>query len=908
MRVSRPREDIRLTGRDAELAALDEVIEALLTGQPQVVDIQGEPGIGKTRLLDELVSRAESRGITVMSARIPKYGSQPSFVAFSELFERIGLTAPTELPRHSLYATVVHEVAKAAAQSGFAVVLDDLHLADPMSLELLEHLAGSHFRTPVLIAFAYQSASVPPLLPSVLARTRLPVTRLAPGPLQAADVAALVPDATPLRRKLLLTASGGNPLYLRALDRLDGRTITSLADPELVGAEALPDALRALLVTDLRALTETQRQVAYAAAVAGSPADLDVIVTIAGLSEVTVLGSLDELVTLGILTLEGAQFSFRHPLVRAAMYQSAGITWRTRAHRQAELYLRMCGGPLSLRAFHAARAARFGDADAAEILVDAAIVAMDTAPATAAAWLERALEVAPAADRRIELLLARALGLSGDLTRSRRILHDMLGDAGPIRERAVRYCVTTERLLGRFDEAKALLEAEFDRSTDLNPDEAGGLAAERAGIAILADDHETCVHYAFEAISYGSKVDKRGQVATGFTLAALASLRSGATATARERLTTAVGFIDSLPDMELREYIHALPPLAWVELELDQHADAARHVRRGVDLARGSGRVDVLPALLVVEAAVADRAGQLGRARQRAEEARELAKSMGSTEMLATACSVELAPTLWQCGPGQARKLAVNAPESRWWAENTNLALAAIHNASGAHETCVEHITAHIGGASAWGLPGWRGHLAIAQAELGRFDEAFVLADTAVDSAVALDLPFQIGMALHARSRVLTACRKPEAALDDAEAAVRAFSTAPLHRARSQELVALNLAALRSLTQARSQLGHAKEGYLVSRAQWLSTQIRLTETRLGARAPRPRRPDAIGTVAALSGRELQVAELVATGLTNQEVAARLYLSRKTVEGHLARVFTKLGVKSRVGVAQRLAGR
>jgi uncharacterized protein YggE len=101
--------------------------------------------------------------------------------------------------------------------------------------------------------------------------------------------------------------------------------------------------------------------------VAGSPADLDVVVNIAGPPEATVLQTLDELVTLGILNIEGAQFSFRHPLVRAAMYQSAGVTWRTKAHRQAESYLRSCGGPLSLRAFHAAR---YGDADAAATLVD----------------------------------------------------------------------------------------------------------------------------------------------------------------------------------------------------------------------------------------------------------------------------------------------------------------------------------------------------------------------------------------------------------------------------------------------------------------------------------------------------------------------------------------------------------
>ncbi|AXX29641.1 large transcriptional regulator [Actinosynnema pretiosum subsp. pretiosum] len=64
----------------------------------------------------------------------------------------------------------------------------------------------------------------------------------------------------------------------------------------------------------------------------------------------------------------------------------------------------------------------------------------------------------------------------------------------------------------------------------------------------------------------------------------------------------------------------------------------------------------------------------------------------------------------------------------------------------------------------------------------------------------------------------------------------------------------------------------------------------------------------MGTVESLSGREREVARLVSEGLTNREIAERLSLSAKTVEAHLARVFTKLGVRSRVGVVQRLSGR
>jgi len=145
--------------------------------------------------------------------------------------------------------------------------------------------------------------------------------------------------------------------------------------------------------------------------------------------------------------------------------------------------------------------------------------------------------------------------------------------------------------------------------------------------------------------------------------------------------------------------------------------------------------------------------------------------------------------------------------------------------------------------------------------------------------------------------------------VDEASVAVRWFTEAraPLYRAMAHDFAAVGLSAAGDLQRARVEFGKAKNGYAACEAGWLLTRVRNSESRLGARAPRPRRPDAVGTVDALSVREREIARLVADGLTNREIAARLFLSAKTVEAHLARMFTKLGVKSRVGVAQRLSG-
>ena len=113
------------------------------------------------------------------------------------------------------------------------------------------------------------------------------------------------------------------------------------------------------------------------------------------------------------------------------------------------------------------------------------------------------------------------------------------------------------------------------------------------------------------------------------------------------------------------------------------------------------------------------------------------------------------------------------------------------------------------------------------------------------------------------------------------------------------------------LDVAGEELGRAKVLYAACGATWLSTVLGRDERRLAAMRPR-RAKDVDGgaqfdhELASLTDREREVAELAGTGLTNREIASRLYLSQKTVEAHVSRVFAKLGVRSRAALARRLA--
>ncbi|PPK68386.1 LuxR C-terminal-related transcriptional regulator [Actinokineospora auranticolor] len=869
--------------REQGFSALD----ALVDGRRQVLEVVGEAGIGKTRLLAELTDLADSRGVRV---RFPRSSRQFN--------DRITDRRPTVL------------------------LVDDAH-----EVRVLDEVLRTPPVDPVLLVVAHRADHA--WLPAALARTPWPVTRVALGP---PDPAAVLPDLPPAERARLVAVTGGNPRYLRALAGVDPAVVDTLSDPRRIGEAPLPDGVLAVAGQGLRGLDGVPREVAYAVAAADDPADLGLVAHIAGLPEPDVLRALDDLTVCGLVSARGSRVAFRHPLVRAAAYQAAGFAWRARAHRRAWEYLRTRDAPLPLRALHAARIAGYGDTEPARTLAAGAAAVVDTAPATAAAWLDRAVEVLPRAESLP--LLGRALSLSGELARARDVLHEALVHSGPDRVVAVRACARTARLLGRYAEAKAVLDRE---ST-------AGLAAERATVALLLGDTTECARLARAAVAEGDEV-------AGRILGALGAVRSGeppdlsaevrlvdglsggvpgqgttgppaaASSTAgpdggwAERSDTAgsanpgavppvaadvagtVRLVDGLPDAAVGDHLSAL---AWLELELDRPLEAARHLRRGLAFARATGRRSTLPTLLSADAAVAVRLGQLDRARECAAEAREVALALGSAELAAMASAVELEAVLWQAGPEEALA-AVPEPASPWLVERVGLTVADCHLAAGEYERCADHVRAAVGedfaGASGRERPRWRAALAVALAGLDRCDEAMALADAAVAAAP------RSAYAHLARAQVLGRLGRADEARAEAVAALRA---GPLDQARARELLAEHLATEGELTAARAELGRAKEGYAATAATWLTTRLRTTETRVGARAPRPRRPH--GTVEALSGRELEIAELVATGLTNREVATRLVLSRKTVEGHLARVFTKLGVKSRLGVAQRLAAR
>jgi RNA polymerase sigma factor (sigma-70 family) len=316
-----------------------------------------------------------------------------------------------------------------------------------------------------------------------------------------------------------------------------------------------------------------------------------------------------------------------------------------------------------------------------------------------------------------------------------------------------------------------------------------------------------------------------------------------------------------------------------------------------------------MPYLLIVDACLRTRLGQLPEALASAEKAGEYSRIMHARETAAMADIARLRPTLWRHGQQSALQLAnqiarAGRPSAGWWSGLARLNLAEVYLAAGNIETCLTELTGEEADEATasyrWAVR------AVASALLGRQSQSRGDAREALRHAERSGLAHQLGVAHDARARVLSSAGDLDAALEAASVAVTHFVAAesPVEEGTARHLLAVLSARTGQPDAMRLELGRAKELYSASSATWLSTVLARDERRFAARGPRPRFSSG-NAVAALTAREREVVDLVITGLTNREIAERLHLSRKTVETHLSRAFAKLHVRSRVELTRRL---
>lgn len=950
-----------LVGRRSELESMQKLLGRVKSGSAGAVAVLGELGIGKTHLLGEFCERAAKAGLVVLAGRGSELEREIPYAliieALDEKFAALDAHAIAELGPNRLaeLAAVLpsvsgrgkrlssrleaerfefHRAVRAtlewlARRRPAVLVLDDVHWADPASLELIRHL----LRHPVpgmLLAIAYRHRQAPQLLLDAVekaARESL-VSELALAPFtitEAADALGQQPDSPTLQS--LYTQSGGNPFYLEQLARTARQRQTlPIPLPETAREEPdLPPTLRATVARELSVLTPERLGVLEAAAVAGDPFDSELVSAIVDADEELVLGCLDELVVTDLLraTSTPGQFRFRHPIVRRVVYDQAMPGWRFGAHKRAARALTARGATVGIRAHHIEHSSSPGDEEAAATLCEAGQAVVYRAPAAAARWFEAALRLLPTTttvQQRVALLVssAGALASSGRLNDSRATLEqalellapDSVGDQLPL-----------IGMIARADHGLGLADAAYRRIvTTLDRVAPGSADAIRLELA-LAENHLMRRQWD-QAIAAAERARSDAQTLGDPTLliaseACLAWVMCPAGDIVRVQ-ELAASVADELTERDILsapELLDTLANLVDTDVNLERFQAADRLAERGLEASRATGHGHVFVRLMIGSAATKLHVGRLSEARDAAESAVEAALLLDNDALRTVAeslrCWIETLsgnlPEAFTAGHA-AIQAADRTPQAHYaWLAHACYGDLLIE--SGEFEKGRQKIL-QTGGPELTDIfptsrAYWYQALVTAELAAGRLDAAEAILGRL--EASAQGLRSREAQAHHVRARIQAARGDFRRAAASAQQAQVYFDSAEMRvwAARARITAGRALAQANEPTSAILELQQAHSTLQASGAARLADEAAQELRNLGKRVRRLPTSSAETNSAGLTERELDIAKLIAQGYSNRKIAAELFISPKTVEKHVARVFTKLGISSRAGVGSAM---
>ncbi len=951
-----------LVARTRELADLDRALDRPVAGQPGVVALIGEPGIGKSRLLAELARRAEGRGHLVLVGRAAEFEQDLPFgLIIDALNDYLGTLEPACL--RALEDHTVQELAAVfpslselsvdvsgsrvavdryrfhyavrAVLEGFAarqpvlLALDDVHWADPASFDVIAHLLR-RFRGPLLVALAFRQT--PARLASALeeaTRTGL-ATRLDLGPLSLGEAQALIdPELDSTTRAALYRESGGNPFYLQALVRRRPRALTRMAEPEPpAGSWELPPAVVAAINDELGRIEGDSKLVLDAAAIVGESFEAELAAAIADRSVPATLAALDVLLEADIIrpTATPARFRFRHPIVRRAVYDGMPRGWRLGAHARAATALMAAGATASTCAHHVERSAMAGDENAIAFLLKAARESAPRAPLTAGRRLLSAIRLlAPDADptRRVDLLVeaATALTSGGAYDESLDALEEALTLVPPdqvaSRGDLIAKLAYAKRRSGRPFDSRPMLENVLESLDAVDSPPVVSLRLELALDRFWHDELATMSELAERLLLGARELADPGMISIAAALSSLACAEHSPTS-ALSSLAEAQQAFDVLSDEQLAERIYVSFYIGLAELRLERADDAFAHANRGLDVARMTGQGVTVSSWLAIASLALVMKGQVTEAARLAHASIDTARLLADDWRTVWALEADALAAFWAGDTDRAldssREMVARSQRvHRFLSGPAQLQLGGAEFAAGDPESAGARLSALDAEPTRRLLDRHGGHgwelLTRAQLAVGATGEAKDTAARALRRADAGGLCQQMATARCARAAVLVANGEPEAADGVIAEAVALADSAgnPLLSARCGALAGIALAARGRRVRAVAELERSEQ------ALWACGAVREADAaarelrRLGQRVSRRTRPPGEHSLLGqLSPREREVAALVASGKTNREVATVLFLSERTVGNHLARIFGKLGVHSRAALATLVA--
>jgi DNA-binding CsgD family transcriptional regulator len=889
-----------LHGRERETAAVDALLAGAREQRSGALVIRGEAGIGKSALLAYAAGRAG--GLRVLRGLGVESESEFPFAAVHQLLrpvadhvagiparQRAALRGAFGLEeagddRFLVSVAILSVLAEVAEEQPLLCLVDNAQWLDGASADALTFAARRLEAEGIVLLFAARDDG-----PSAgFAAPGLPELRL--GGLDADAAEAMLAEGVPVAREvrdLLVAATAGNPLALRELP-------ASLTTDQLAGREPLPDRLPVgrgvedvFLDRVRREPADTQTLLLVAAA--EDTGDLGVVLRAAGALGVAP-GALDRAETAGLVGVETATITFRHPLVRSAVYRGATYLQR-RAVREA--LASVLDG--DRRAWHLAAAAVGPDeAVAAELERSAERARRRGGHAAAATAYERAagLTAEPEPQARRLTAAAQAAWAGGRPERAKALLDRAAVLTGEPRLRA-----EVEHLRGSIEfacgvpsAAYATLMAGSEPVVEVDPPRAARMVTEAGVIAWAAGDLPGLAE-AGRRLDRWSLPDSRAMLIVG-----LGSFLGGETARATELLREGVGSAEKSDDPQAVGFAAACAMFAGDD------ARALTLFDRAAARARAAGAVTTLPVVLAPMASLEMWTGRFASAAAHASEGLRLARETGQDN---PACHLR-AVLAWiaavQGRPEECRDLATDAlalaighrlgPQ----AAIASWALAVLDLGGGRPDEAYSRLEALTGAG-----PG-EGHAIVkvfAAADLVEAAMRTGRQDRAGPALAALEAwTGHVGSAwsraLVARSRALLAPAEEVDALFTTALAEHAGGGRPFDAARTALLYGESLRRRRRRAEARTHLRAACEAFeRLGAVPWAESAR--TELRATGETARKRDPS---TVSQLTPQELQIVRLVAEGATNREVAGQLFLSPRTVDYHLHKVFTKLGLSSR----------
>ena len=901
-----------LVGRSGDLAQIESMLDRV-ADEGGTLRISGDPGVGKSALLQAGIDLATERGFTVLSAQAIEGESHLAFAILYHLVQPIigrvddlpgghrtallsalGLVDPSGQPRDPLFIglAALELIAEQAAESPVLVVVDDLRWVDNASREVIDFVSRRIVDEQVVMLFACR-LSTPP-------ESRFGSLLHHVDPLDPDTSRELLyhqaPDLSLLDEERVLAGAEGNPLALLELAKVVG----GADDSSLFASIPLTERLERAFAVPLRDLDPLGRTALLVAALQDSDQLAETNAVVALLAEdQNATADLREPMDLGLLVIEGDTFRFRHPLVRSAIVQAASLEDRRTVHIAWAATL---SADPDRAAWHRALAAGGPDeALAAELDAGASRAAARGAPGLAEDWLRRAALLSEDERHRGHRLLLAAeyafeLGRHGSVS-------ELMAQARTLSLEPSDYA----RLAG--------LEGAFNDGVPGDEDNINRLveAAARARKEEEEDLAASLLLGACNSCYWGAANEElRSRIRTGIEALSLADddPRVMVLYSEIDPFVRGSRLVDQLGQWASREItdgalIGALARTGFIAGDFERGLGFAT---RASDALRVQGRVALLTQSLVLEAFASMYLGRWDVATIASDEAYRF--------------GTETKQPLWAaCGRlGQANLAGLRGDP-----------LAALAMAAEVEEDAVKTGNRALLN----GVQLSRGFAALGHGRPGdafdQFTRMFDRSDLAyqypqcawaidylVESAVLSGraeeaIPILLETEQLAGDttacgvlRALSYARAVLADEDQAEALFEAamqlkVNTAPLFCARVDLAYGSWLRRQRRVAESRRPLESAQAVFDALGAVAWSTRS-MQELAASGRRARRQEPDGWSK---LSAQELQVAQLAAQGLTNREIGERLYLSHRTVGSHLYRVFPKLGVRSRAQLHKAL---